>query len=248
MVPELSAGRWALAAVAALFVGMAKTGMPGFGIAAVPLMELAVGGAGASAGWLLPILCVADLFAIAWYRRQVYARRLFELAPWVVLGGAAGYFALLAGKAVLRPLMGGIVLVMLALHLLRRRHPERPVPTDWRHAATYGVAAGFATMVANAAGPVMALYLLSKRLPKEELMAAGAWFFFLVNLAKIPFFARLSMITGQSLLFDACLLPAVAVGAVLGRLILRRMAQGVFEKVVLALALLSTLSLFWHRG
>src|SRR6185436_1812060 len=227
---------------------MAKTGMPGFGIAAVPMMEHAVGSAGASAGWLLPILCVAALFAIAYYRRQVYARRLFELAPWVILGGAAGFFALTAGKAVLRPLMGGIVLVMLALHVLRRRHPEQPVPTDWRHAAFYGVTAGFATMVANAAGPVMALYLLSKRLPKEELIAAGAWFFFLVNLAKIPFFAPLGMITRASLTFDACLLPAVAVGAVLGRLILRRLAQGVFEKVVLALALISTVSLFWRRG
>jgi len=170
------------------------------------------------------------------------------LATCALALGAGGFFALVAGKAVLRPLMGGIVLVMLGLHVLRRRHPEHPLPSRPWLAPLAGITAGFTTMVANAAGPVMALYLLSKRLPKEELIAAGAWFFFLVNLAKIPFFVPLGMITRSSLAFDACLLPAVALGAVLGRLILRRLAQGVFEKLVLSLALLSTVSLFWRRG
>jgi uncharacterized membrane protein YfcA len=227
-----------------MFVGVAKTGVPGFGIAAVPLMELVVGKAGASAGWLLPLLCVADLFAIAWYRRQVYARRLFELAPWVLVGGGAGLLALRWSGRALRPLMGAIVLVMIILHVVRRRRPDRPVPSGWHHAARYGAAAGFATTVANAAGPVMNLYLLSKRLPKEELIAAGAWFFFLVNLLKVPFFAHLGMITPASLAFNACLLPAVALGALVGRLAIRRVAQATFEKVVLVLATAAALLLF----
>jgi uncharacterized membrane protein YfcA len=243
-MPALAPWQWALAAACAMFVGVAKTGVPGFGIAAVPLMEHAVGGVGASAGWLLPLLCVADLFAIAWYRRQVYARRLFDLAPWVLLGGGAGLLALRLGEAVLRPMTGAIVLSMLAMHVIRRLRPDRPVPAQWHHGARYGVAAGFATTVANAAGPVMSVYLLSKRLPKEELIAAGAWFFFLVNLLKVPFFAHLGMITRPSLTFDAVLLPALALGALVGRKVVRRMNQRVFETVVLALAAAATLLLF----
>jgi uncharacterized membrane protein YfcA len=246
-VPSLAPWRWALGALCALFIGVAKTGVPGFGIAAVPLMELAVGGAGASVGWLLPLLCVADVFAIAYYRRQVYARRLFELAPWVIAGGAVGVAALRSGQAVLRPMIGGIVLAMIVVHLLRKRHPDRPVPQDWHHGARYGFFAGFATTVANAAGPVMNVYLLSKRLPKEELIAAGAWFFFLVNLSKLPVYGGLGMITPSSLLFDVCLLPAVAAGALLGRIIVRRLAQGTFEKLVLVLAAAATLLLFVPR-
>jgi uncharacterized membrane protein YfcA len=243
-VPALHPWQWALGAICAMFVGVAKTGMPGFGISAIPLMELAVGGEGASIGWLLPILCVADVFAIAYYRRQVYARRLFDLAPWVLLGGAAGVLALRLGKEVLRPMIGAIVLVMLAVHVIRRRHPDRPVPTDWHHGARYGVVAGFATLVANAAGPVMSLYLLSKRLTKEELIAGGAWFFFLVNLAKLPIYGGMGLIDRRSLLFDACMIPAVALGALLGRTIVRRLERGTFEKAVLVLAAASALLLF----
>jgi len=246
-VPDLQPWQWALGAVCALFVGVAKTGMPGFGFSAIPLMELAVGKAGPSIAWLLPILCVADLFAIAYYRRQVYARRLFELAPWVLLGGGAGVLALRLGKDLLRPMIGAIVLVMLVVHLVRRMHPDRPVPTDWQHGARYGVVAGFATLVANAAGPVMSLYLLSKRLTKEELLAGGAWFFFLVNLAKLPIYGGMGLIDRRSLLFDLCMLPAVAVGAVLGRGVMRRLPQSVFERLMLVLAAVSALFLFIRR-
>lgn len=248
MLPALAPWQWALGAVCAMFVGVAKTGVPGFGILVVPLMVLSVGDARASAGWLLPLLCVADLFAIAYYRRQVQARRLFELAPWVLLGMAGGWLALRElAEPTLRRVVGGIVLVMIAAHLWRKRRADRPVPTDWHHGARYGAAAGFATTVANAAGPVMNVYLLSRRLPKEEFIAAGAWFFFVINLTKLPLYGALGMISAQSLLFDACLLPAVALGALVGRAVITRLPQGLFERVVLALTAGAALLLLIRR-
>jgi uncharacterized membrane protein YfcA len=235
-----------------MFVGIAKTGVPGFGILVVPLMVFAAGDARASAGWLLPLLCVADLIAIAYYRRHAHARRLFELAPWVIVGMVGGTAVLGLYESIVRRVVGGIVLVMVAAHVARKwrgagQPIDDPVPAAWHHGARYGVAAGFATTVANAAGPVMNLYLLSKRLPKEEFIAAGAWFFFLINLTKLPIYGRLGMIGGTSLLFDACLLPAVALGALIGRAVIRRLPQGIFEKVVLALTTLAALLLFIRR-
>jgi uncharacterized membrane protein YfcA len=109
------------------------------------------------------------------------------------------------------------------------------------------VTAGFATTVANAAGPVMSVYLLSKRLPKEELVATGAVFFFLINLAKVPIYAARGMIGRSSLLFDLCLLPAVAAGALLGRHLLRRLPQATFEVVVLSLTAVAALLLVVPR-
>ena len=35
----------------------------------------------------------------------------------------------------------------------------------------------------------MNLYLLARRLPKHEFVATGAWFFFVVNLLKLPIYA-----------------------------------------------------------
>jgi uncharacterized protein len=237
---DLAAARFALAAVAAVLVGVAKTGVPGFGILAVPLMVLAVGDARQSAGWLLPLLCVADLFAIAAYRRHAQARRLFALLPWVLAGMAGGALALAAPERALRVVVAAIVIVMLALRWWRERRregtnagaPAAPAPDRWWQAAGYGTSAGFATTVANAAGPVMNLYLLARRLPKQEFVATGAWFFFVVNLMKLPVYVGHGLIDRRSLTHDAALVPAVVAGALLGRTVLRRLPQATFESLV----------------
>lgn len=242
-MPTLSLTQWLLGAVCAFFVGVAKTGVPGLGILVVPLMVLAVGDARQSAGWLLPILCLADLFAVFYWRRHAEASRLFSLAPWVASGMALGAAALGLNERILRPVVGVIVVIMLAAYVWRRIKVARGGEVA-SHAGTYGVTAGFATTVANAAGPVMNLYLLSKRLPKEEFVATGAWFFFIVNLTKIPIYAWHGLISARSLTFNLMMAPAVLVGAMTGRWLLHRIPARIFEIVVVALTAISTLLLF----
>ena len=110
-------------------------------------------------------------------------------------------------------------------------------------AAAAGVAAGFVTMVANAAGAVMTIYLLLSGLAMLEFLGTAAWFFFLVNLAKLPFSIGLGLVAPGSLLLDLALAPLVAVGAVGGVLVVRRLDQSQFEKAVLALAAVSAVPL-----
>jgi len=250
-------GRFALAALAGLLIGVAKTGVPGFGILAVPLMVLAVGDARHSAAWLLPLLCLADLFAIAAYRRHAHARRLFGLLPWVLGGIALGAITLTAPERAMRLLVAAIVIVMIALRWLRGRgaaaaadavsSPGTVPPDRWWQAAGYGTSAGFATTVANAAGPVMNLYLLARRLPKHEFVATGAWFFFVVNLMKLPIYAFHGLIDRRSLLFDLALAPSVVVGALLGRALLHRLPQATFDKLVMALTVCAAALLLLPR-
>ncbi len=242
LIPHLSAFQWLLGAVCAFMVGVAKTGVPGVGILAIPLMVLAVGDARQSAGWLLPVLCTADVFAVFYWRRHAAAGRLFSLLPWVVAGMALGAAALSLNERILRPGVGFIVLLMLGAYLRRRLRPDtasRPA-----HPAPYGVSAGFATTVANAAGPVMNLYLLSKNLPKEEFVATGAWFFFIVNLAKVPIYIWHGLFSAKSLAFDVLMVPAVLAGALTGRWVVNRISPAVFETSVVALTAISTLLLF----
>jgi uncharacterized protein len=255
LLVDFHAGRFALAALAGLLIGVAKTGIPGFGILAVPLMVLAVGDARHSAGWLLPLLCLADLFAIAAYRRHTHARRLFGLLPWVLGGIALGAVTLAAPERSMRLLVAAIVIVMIALRWLRGRGaagaeaaPAGPAPNDrWWQAAGYGAAAGFATTVANAAGPVMNLYLLARRLPKHDFVATGAWFFFVVNIVKLPIYAGHGLINRRSLIFDLALAPAVVAGALLGRALLRRLPQATFDRLVMALTVCAAALLLLPR-
>jgi uncharacterized membrane protein YfcA len=224
---------------------MAKTGMPGLGILAIPLFVVTVGDARLSAGWLLPILLSADLFAVFYYRRHAAAGRLMSLLPWVALGMLGGAFVLRYEDRILRPIVASIILLMLGLFLLRKRSVN-PLPTDgagW--SGFYGSFAGFATMVANAAGPIMNIYLLSKHLTREEFVATGAWFFFVVNLSKIPVYIQHDLISRTSLMFDLAMLPAAAAGALLGRRLLSSIPQKVFEASVVVLALVATIVLFF---
>ena len=243
-MPDFPLYKWLLGAFCAFSVGIAKTGVPGFGILSVPVFILTVGDARLSAAWLLPLLICADAFAVFYYRRHAAAGALFSLLPWVVIGMAGGAVMLRYPDQLIRPVVGTISLIMLLLFVWRQRRPAAIPPADWKHAGFYGTSAGFATMVANAAGPIMNMYLLSKQLPREEFVATGAWFFFIVNISKVPVYANLGLFSSQSLAFDAALIPFVIGGALTGRKLLAIMPERVFVNSVVALAFLATLLLF----
>ena len=61
-----------------------------------------------------------------------------------------------------------------------------------------GVFSGFTTMIANAAGPVMTVYLEAMGVKKEEFVGNMAWFFAGINLIKVPFSVRLGLVTTVS--------------------------------------------------
>jgi uncharacterized protein len=237
--------KWLLGAFCAFNIGIAKTGMPGIGIMAVPLFVLTVDDARLSAGWLLPVLLSADIYAIIAYRRSAARNQLFNLAPSVALGMILGAVVLGWPETVLRKLVGGIVLLMVGLFLIRKRYGEALIRDGVLYSGLYGSAAGFSTMVANAAGPVMNVYLMTRRLPREEFVATGAWFFFLVNVMKLPVYSYRGLISTRSLTFDAALVPFALLGAWAGRKYLMKIPQQAFDGAVIGLAALAALVLFF---
>ncbi len=247
--------QWALGFLCAAMNGVAKTGVPGLGILVVPLMLYVVTDPRLSPGVVLPLLCLADLFAVLYYRRHAQWDRVFKLVPWVAVGLGFGMVGLWAQErfgiteVVLTQAIAVIVLVMIIMQVVRKwRAPttEDEVPTTASpvKAAAYGSATGFATYLANAAGPVMNLYLLSMALPKREFMGTAAWFFFVINLVKVPQFVAQERITAETLWLDLCLAPAVIVGAFIGRWLFTRIPQALFEKIIIGLAFVATIALF----
>lgn len=228
-------------------VGLAKTGLPGLGTLVVPLFAMVLP-ARASTGALLPLLILGDAVAVVYYRRSAVWRHLLGLLPWAAAGIVAGYF--LMGRiddGIMRPALGALVLAMLGVSIWRdfAARGTVSVPTRWWFAAVMGLLAGTTTMVANAAGPVMMIYLLAMRLPKEEFIGTGAWFFFLVNWIKVPFSAGLGLITVPSLLLDAVLAGGVLAGAAAGILAARRIPQKAFHLAMLVLTAAAAVSMFF---
>jgi uncharacterized membrane protein YfcA len=230
----------------AFCTGLSKTGIAGLGILTVGLFAMALP-ARASTGALLPLLLCADCFGVAIFRKHASWPHLWKLFPWVILGVIGGYFALdRISDAYVQRLLGVILLVMLAVHVWRQRQADRLpslLPHTWWFGALTGVLAGFTTMVANAAGPVMVLYLLAIGLPKLAFIGTAAWFFMLVNAFKVPFSVNLGLINSSSLLVDSVLLIPMVPGALLGPVILRRINQNAFEVMVLVLTVAAAVRL-----
>jgi uncharacterized protein len=240
-MPNLAPWQWLLGTFCAFMIGVAKTGAPGVGTMVAPLMVLMVGDARMAAAWTLPVLSTADVFAVLYWRRHAEVRQLFSLIPWVLAGIAGGALALSLNELVIRRIIGVIIVGMVALYLWRRFSTSPQVAGK---PSFYGICTGFASTVANAAGPVMSLYLLSKKLPKEKFVATGAWFFFAMNLIKAPVYGWYHLYSRASLMFAVLMVPAVLVGAMAGQWLVRNVTQKVFELAVIALTAVSCLFLF----
>lgn len=242
----LAAWQWTLLGCGAFFTGLSKTGIAGLGILSVACFANALP-ARESTGALLPLLLCADLFGVGFYRKHASWAHLWRLFPWVVLGVAAGSVALgRVNDGQVQRLIGIILLGMVGLHYWQRRRGGENAPAAlhrWWFGALIGLLAGFTTMMANAAGPVMVLYLLAAGLPKMVFVGTAAWFFMLVNALKVPFSLYLNLINLPSLRLDAILLAAMVPGALLGPVLLRRLNQRAFETMVIVLTVAAALRL-----
>jgi uncharacterized membrane protein YfcA len=243
---EFSTWQWVLLAIGAFATGLSKTGIPGLGVLTVGLFANALP-ARESTGALLPLLIMADVFGVSIYRKHADWSHLWKLFPWVVPGIIAGALALNRISNVhMEKLLGAILLVMVGLQILRERKSgdmASTLPHTWWFAGIAGFLAGFTTMVANAAGPVMIVYLLAVGLPKLAFVGTAAWFFMFVNLFKVPFSVGLGLITPKSLLLDALLFIPMVPGALLGPVILARINQKIFEAIALALTIVAVIRL-----
>jgi uncharacterized protein len=231
---------WICAFLGALMIGVSKAGITGLSILSVALFAHVFPSSKQASGLILPLLIFGDLVAVLSYRTHTQWRYLWKLMPWTAGGVVLGYLALgHISDRTARIMIGVIIVCLCALGYWRRYVGVRSEESErwhWALAAALGVTAGFITLVANAAGPLMALYLVAMRLPKMQFVGTAAVFFMALNLFKVPFMVDLGLITAQSFEFNLMLAPAVLLGAFAGRWALIRINQRLFEDLVLALS------------
>jgi hypothetical protein len=230
-----------LAIIGALCIGLSKAGLAGTATLTVVLMAKAFG-AKESVGLVLPLLIAADFMGFLINRKGGSWKPVWFMAVPAILGVLVGWPLLeVIDKSVARPLIGWLIIGLLVFKLVLDWKKEMFLSlTQHRFFAwTMGFMAGVVTMLANAAGPVMTVYLLSQRLEKKDWLGVFSRFFLFINLFKVPFSANLGIINGPSLVTNLLLLPVVIIGILLGWQILKRIPQKPFEWLLFGLTVIA---------
>jgi uncharacterized membrane protein YfcA len=245
--------QWFFAALGSFGFGLSKTGIPGVGILGVALFALVFS---RSPGIALPLLIAADCVAGTAYFRHAVWSKMLRMFPWAGAGILAGFYVMNllnapdlkdSGAHRLNQIIGWILIVLVAFAMWwrwLRTAPADPEIGD-RHGMFFeivaGVLAGFTTMIANAAGPIMILYLLRMRLPKLQFIGTCSCFFLVLNCFKVPFLIYNGWITAETLRIDLPFIPFSLLGAFVGWYIIHYINQALFESLCLIFTLVAAI-------
>lgn len=256
-MPELS---WnsLFAVVAVLFIGISKAGFGGgLGLLTTPLAVFTFGSKDAI-GIILPLLCAGDAFSLWNYWGKWDARNLRFVLPGVIVGIVVGVQLIDRFSArELNIAIGIIAVTFVVFQFVKERifRAEGAFAPNHRVGVPIGLATGITSTFAHGAGPVMSMFLIPQRLPKEVFVATNVLIFTFVNWLKMPFFcidqsqvplpvfAPQALITRETLITSAVFFPLVPIGVWLGVWLNRRISEKAFLKVVYALLFVTGLEL-----
>ncbi|WP_108803722.1 sulfite exporter TauE/SafE family protein [Aquimarina sp. Aq107] len=220
--------------IAAIILGMSKSGLKGMGVLIVTLMVL-VHGAKASTGIVLPLLIFADILAVIYYNRHAQWKYLIKFLPWMIAGVLVAVFV---GKDlsedVFKKGMAIIIIISVIIMFLWERYEKKNIPTAIWFAGSTGFLAGFTTMIGNLAGAFANIFFLAMRIPKNEFIGTAAWLFFIINLIKLPFHIfSWKTVTYQSIITDLYLIPGVILGFIIGLKVVKLFKDHQYRKFIL---------------
>jgi len=206
-------------------------------------------GGKASTGIIVPLLCVGDVFAVAYYNRHTQWKYLTKLIPWMIVGVLFGvWFGKDLPEELLKRGMAIIIMVVVILMFWWDRNKDKiSIPDNWWFAGLMGITAGFATMIGNLAGPFANLFFLGIRLPKNQFIGTAAWLFLFMNLFKLPFhYFVWETVTLDSLRVDLRLAPFVILGIGLGIFLVKYIQEQFYRNMILLLTAFGAILIFFR--
>lgn len=240
--------QWILILLAAFILGLAKAGLKGIDMMNVTIMAI-VFGSKASTGIVLPLLCVADIMAVIYYKRHVQWPQFWKLIPWMMVGILMGvYVGKDLNEALFRKLMALIIIFTVVMMVTMEFRKTNKIPNNKLFVISTGLAAGFTTMLGNLAGAFANIYFLAMRMSKNDFIGTAAWVFLVINLFKLPFqVIYWKNITTATLQTDLFLLPALIAGFWAGLKIVAHIKDDSYRKVVIILTFLGAIVIFFKR-
>ncbi|KAF5070045.1 Sulfite exporter TauE/SafE [anaerobic digester metagenome] len=245
--PDLELVQWLWVILAALLIGVSKTGISGLLTLVIPILAAVFGGK-ASTGIILPMLIVGDVFALFYYKHNAKREDILKLLPWTFMGLI---FGLIIGGYINDEQFKSLIAlsVLLCLFLLiyfEKKGDQLKIPDKtWLHASV-GILAGFTSMIGNAAGPIFSVYLLAKGVDKVNFLGMTAWFFFIVNVTKLPMQVFIwHNIMVQTFVLTGLMIPFIGIGAVFGAFIIKRINEKAFRYLIIGMTAIVALKLFF---
>ena len=227
----------------AIAIGMAKTGLGGLGLLVVPIMA-GVFGVKSSTGILLILLILGDFLGVGFYHRYANINILLKLIPSTTLGILAG---VAIGQWINDEQFGilflGIIFIAISMTYLQTEKNNDHKNTNIIFTTLIGIFGGLSTMIGNAAGPILTIYLLYMGCDKNKFIGTAAWFFLIVNLIKLPFhYFVWKTINKSILLFDISLFPFILIGGLLGVSLVKMIPEKPYKVFLFVSVIISTLS------
>ncbi|MDD3587129.1 MAG: sulfite exporter TauE/SafE family protein [Thermoguttaceae bacterium] len=245
--------------IAAIFLGIAKTGVPGMGMFASLLMIGAFQGHEMFAsGAVVPLLILGDIAAVYYYRKDRQPGMIQRLYPPMAAGLLLGTVVIcLVDNSQFKLGVGILAISILFFEFLRKQLGWTAVAQTSLFRNSCGVLTGLTTMLGNAAGVISAVYFASQNLDKKRFMGTNAVFFLLVNSSKIPLLilatgikgmlgfnpSDAQIVTPTTFLLTLILAPGLILGALLGRKLYFLIPEKIFVPLILLLNLLTALQI-----
>jgi uncharacterized membrane protein YfcA len=243
-----------LAALGVLWIGLSKAGFGGgLGMLTTPLCVLAFGASGQppafAVGLVLPLLCAGDAFSLYHYWGKWEKRNLQYLLPGVGVGVVVG--ARLVGEFSPRQLnfcIGLLAVLFVLFQLIKEAvfRAEGTFAPNHKLGVPCGIGAGLTSTFAHGAGPVISMFLIPQRMPKEIYVGTTVLVFTWINWIKLPFFIANGIITPETVRTGLVFLPLVPLGVWLGVWLNRKISERFFLKLIYAFICLTGLQLMFN--
>lgn len=232
---QLSYSHWFLSFLGVFLLGFSKAGIKGIGVIIVLLMAFIFGGK-TSTGILIPLMIVADIFAVIYYHRHTQWKLLIKLLPSMVIGVLIGvWFGNDISEQLFKHIMAIFILITVAIMIFMERKKNENIPTNKLFSNGMGLLSGITSMIGNLAGAFASIYFLAMRLPKNEFIGTAAWLFFIINIFKLPFHIFIwKTVTTETILLNIFLIPGVIIGFFVGIQLVKLIHNDLYRKFILA--------------
>ncbi len=194
------------------------------------------------------MLLVGDVFALYYYNRHAQWNNIKKLLPWTLVGLMLG---IIVGNYVsdkqFKVFIALSVIICLSILIYTEKKEENlKVPKNAFVYAFTGILCGFTSMIGNAAGPIFSVYLLAKGFKKNDFLGTTAWFFFIINLTKVPLqIIFWNDIPLNTFILTISMVPAIAIGAVVGVVIIKRLNEKLFHMLILVVTAIAAIKLLF---